>query len=179
MGGELGTRLKRDDRQRCHWEDLLLAKELALRPNISLANLGKLIADPNVVSPNGRWLGVHGPLAHWTRSEALQRLTAREFKRAAVEAPPSKLWTGRGSLESPSSTRPPPSPRTPQEPRPSEFICKRWRDSFPRLSKFPRGYRDWRLCEPSDGGRQWKQLRRVYLGAWRRPVKVDDELARP
>ena len=147
-----------------------------------LCDLSWQVADPNVVSPNGRWLGVHGPVAHWTRSAALQRLTSREFERATIEAPPPKLPALPGlTLDLPSIEQETHQPAAaalyaPPEP-PLSFVCKHWRDSFPRLSKFPRGYHDWRLCEPSDGGRQWKRLRRVYLGRWRRPMKIDDVLS--
>ena len=138
----VAPRLKLDDRQRCHFEDLLLGKEIALLSQLNLVNLGPLIAEPNVVSgprrgrPRGEWLGVKGPLGHWARTEALYSRTIREFERAAREVPP----------------RPEPV-----------FNCSLWAHSFPRLREFP-CCQDWSLCEPPDGGAAWSQLRAVYKG---------------
>jgi hypothetical protein len=130
----LAPRLRIDARQQCHFEDLLLGREMAAREALQLANLGPLIAEPNVWAPGGKWLGVHGPLAHWTRTDEAYERVADEFKRAATTAPYGPM---------------PP------------LRCAPWRISFPRLRDFP-CCASWNLCESEAANAEWRELRTVY-----------------
>ena len=107
----VAPKLSLDERQRCHYEDLLLGRELAHRPSMRLTNLGGLIADPNVWDFRGRWQRVHGPLAHWTRTDEAFNHTASQFARTARIAPTNV-----------------PMPK---------LACTPWLESFPRLVEFP------------------------------------------
>lgn len=138
----VAPKLHIDSRQRCHFEDLLLGRELMAIPALNIANLGPLIAEPNVVSSptrhhrKGMWLGTKGPLAHWTRTEALYGRTLASFARAEQQVP----------------IRTHPS-----------FNCSLWRREFMLLRDFP-CCQDWSLCAPADAGEHWATLRRTYLG---------------
>ena len=132
----VSPKLSLDERQRCHYEDLLLGRELAHRPSMRLTNLGGLIADPNVWDFRGRWQRVHGPLAHWTRTDEAFNHTASQFARTARIAPTNV-----------------PMPK---------LACTPWLESFPRLVEFP-CCRNWTLCESADALKEWKRLRKIYL----------------
>lgn len=131
-----------DPRQRCHFEDLLLGKEVMNMRSLNLVNLDALIGEPNVVSgPNrqrsqGMWLGTKGPLAHWTRTDELLAKAIASFERA--------------NRDSPARAHP-------------AFNCTPWLPQFELLRAFP-CCQDWNLCVPSDAGEYWKLMRRVYLG---------------
>ena len=117
----VAPRLKLDDRQRCHFEDLLLAREVASQPAVTILNLVGLIGKKDVLPPVGRrntgeWMGTEGFLAHWTRTE-------EHFRRAVAEFPLRR------------------------RPTPPTLQCAPWAASFEPIRTFP-CCRNWTLCEP-------------------------------
>ena len=132
----VAPRLRRDERQRCHFEDLLLGRELVSRHELRLANLNSLLAEPNVFARHV-WRGVHAPLAHWIRGEMSFKRVVDQFRRAERIAPPT----------------PPPALR-----------CAPWRDSFPRLREFPCCH-NWSLCASAEAEHEWARLRGIYAAA--------------
>ena len=135
----VSTRLRRDARQQCHFEDLLLGRALSQHPRLRIVNLGALLSDPNIVSNRGVWLGTNGPLAHWTRTAALLSRTVKSFE-LAVNASPPRVF-----------------PRPP---------CAPWRDSYPRLHQFS-CCTNWTLCDGKETNKYWKGLRAVYQASGR------------
>ena len=133
----VAPRLRLDERQRCHFEDLLLGREVALREELRLVNLGPLLAEPNVFSTRGAWLGVNGPLAHWTRSDEAFNRTVDEFRNASSLYPPRPVPT---------------------------LQCAPWRDSFPRVREFP-CCANWSLCESDAASKEWSRQRIAYASA--------------
>lgn len=135
----VAPRLQLDARQLCHFEDLLLGSVLAERASTKLVNLGTLLAEPNVWGPRGQWVGVKGPLAHWTRNdEAFDRVLG-EFAIAARNVP---IAADHPAL-----------------------LCNSWLSSFPALRHFPSTYAEWSLCESAAAVSEWKRLRIAYAGA--------------
>ena len=142
----VAPRLRVDARQLCHFEDLLLGRELASYSGaLRLTNLDLLLAEPNVWENRGRWMGVKGPLAHWTRDDVAFDRVANEFRRAAVLAP--------------IAAHPP-------------LQCAPWITTFARLREFPAASHAWELCQSAAAETEWKRLRRMYAmsvnrtGAW-------------
>ena len=136
----LAPRLHLDERQRCHYEDLLIGRELARHDRLQLVNLGPLLEEPNVFLVKGEWIGVKGPLAHWTRTDAAFERATTAFSRAASAAPLSPM---------------PP------------LSCSPWSASFPRLLEFPCCVHNWTLCESEAATAEWRRLRRVYAATSR------------
>ena len=134
--------LHADPRQRCHFEDLLLGKQVMNVSGLNIVNLDVLLGEPNVVSGpsrqqrGGRWLGTKGPLAHWTRTDELFAKSIASFERANRLSPPGQVHPA--------------------------FNCTLWSRQFELLRAFP-CCQDWSLCVPSDAGEYWKSLRRLYL----------------
>ena len=133
----VGPRLKKDPRQQCHFEDLLLGRELAQHRELQIVNLDFLLGQPNVVSSRGEWLGTNGPVAHWTRSEEHFIKTIESFRRASQSLPVTSAF-----------------PKPP---------CAPWGQSFRRLHEYP-CCQNWTLCDGPEVVAYWKDVRQVYQG---------------
>ena len=121
----VAPRLAIDDRQRCHFEDLLLGHELSKHPRVHLVNLERILGRILVVEgrrEGGGWVGPQGLLAHWTRNAELFWRTVATFRQLAVK-------------------------RCADGPPVLPIECAPWRASYPDIHAFPCCH-DWALCLP-------------------------------
>ena len=161
----LAPRLGLDRRQLCHYEDLLLGRELSRHASLTLVNVDRLIGRSMVLADKrqgGGWVGATGLLAHHMRTE-------EDFWRAVAafdhRAPASTTaMAGVGGLTAPAAS----------------LHCSMWRSSYADLSRFPCCH-NWTLCTPpatvnrrvkqrSSRQRRMQDGRRHGLHATKRPA---------
>ena len=148
----LAPKLAIDRRQLCHFEDLLLGRELSHHPALELINLDRLIGRSNVIAgraQGGGWVGATGLLAHWVRTEKNFRRAVVEFQRTAQQ---QQLWKGGDAQR----TVAPASNLT--------LECSLWRSSYADLAFYP-CCQNWTLCVGrAVGGAREEEQRTAALG---------------
>ena len=130
----LAPKLAIDRRQLCHFEDLLLGRELSHHPALGLINLDRLIGRSMAIAgraQGGGWVGATGLLAHWVRTETNFWRAVAEFRTSHQQQ--QQLWKGGDAQRTvaPNIT----------------LECSLWRSSYADLAFYP-CCQNWTLCVP-------------------------------
>ena len=115
----LSTRVERDARMRCHYEDLYVGWYMSRHPRLSLINLDSLLGRKDVYDAGRNlFVGADSFVAHWVRKDDAFEAVSAAFERAHSRSTASYA-----------------------------VGCSRWADSFANLRYFP-CCQEWSICEP-------------------------------